>query len=110
MTEATRTRRIEPAEPGGEAICLLTPGGARERSVPVDRLLQAGSFRAAGGGYEVHLPRGEGHWALANAFIEEEAACCPSFAFEVRETDATVVVLAGHPDVPSMDGEHQRRP
>ncbi|MEX2229983.1 MAG: hypothetical protein WEB13_10145 [Dehalococcoidia bacterium] len=99
MAEQGRSRRIEPAEPGGEAICLLSAEGAGHRRVPIDRLLEHGEFVATANGYEARLPRTEDAWRLANMFVEEEAACCPSFAFEVHEREGAVVMLAGHPDV-----------
>lgn len=103
MTEHGRSRRIEPAEPGREAICLLSAEGARRRRVPIDRLLEHGEFVSTANGYEVRLPRTEDAWRLANAFAEEEAACCPSFEFEVRERADAVALLAGHPFISDRD-------
>jgi hypothetical protein len=91
-----RVRRIEPADPAGEPICTLTAGAARRRRTPIDRLLEDGDFVAAGSGYEVRLPRGDREWEIANAFVEEEAACCASFGFEVIEQDDAIVVTGRH--------------
>ena len=87
-----RIRRIEPADPGGEPVCLLTQEQARARLVPIDRLLALGTFEPRAAGYEIRLPPGEEYWVLANDFAEEEAACCASLTLAVEERgDATVV-------------------
>lgn len=89
-----RMRRIEPVEPEGEPICLLTAEGARRRRVPIDRLLTDGTLEPTEAGYEVRLPLGEKYWALANEFAEEEADCCPSLALEIEERDTGIVLRA----------------
>ena len=91
---AIRRRRVEPVEPEGEPVCLLTAAAAHERRVPIDRLLQQGSFEPIERGYEVRLQADQGHWALANQFVDEEAVCCRSFAFELEEDDQTVTLRA----------------
>lgn len=90
----SRARRIEPSDPGGEPVCLLTAEGARERRVPIDRLLEDGEMQPLDNGYEIRLPPGEGYWALANAFAEEEAHCCAALTLEVAESDAAILVSA----------------
>lgn len=89
-----RVRRIEPVEPGGEPVCLLTPGAARSRRVPIDRLLTHGTFEPSEAGYEVWLPPGEEYWTLANDFAEEEARCCAALAIEIEEQDSGIVLRA----------------
>ena len=89
-----RTRRIEPAEPGGEPVCLLTAEGARNRKVPIDRLLALGEFEPAAAGYRIRLPPGDESRALAHEFVQEEAACCASLALEVAERGEAIVVSA----------------
>ena len=91
---SVRTRRIEPADPGGEPVCLLTQEDARARRVPIDRLLALGTIKPKEAGYEIRLPRGEENWTLANEFAEEEAACCASLGLEVEERDGATVVTA----------------
>lgn len=93
----TRTRRIDPADPAGEPICTLTPGAARRRRAPIDRVLAHGDYVAADDGYEIRLPRGDDEWELANAFVEEEAECCASFGFLVIEQDDAIVIVGRHP-------------
>lgn len=87
-----RVRRIEPADPGGEPICLLTAEGARNRRVTVDHLLGHGTLEFEGAGYEIRLPPGDEYWALANEFADEEAACCSSLAFDIYDLDTAIVV------------------
>lgn len=89
-----RVRRIEPAAPGGEPVCLLTPEAARSRRVPIDRLLTHGTFELREAGYEISLPPGGTSWALANEFAEEEAKCCAALAIEIEERDDRIVVHA----------------
>lgn len=89
-----RTRRIAPADPGGEPVCLLTAEGARERLVPIDRLLEHGELRSLDSGYEIRLPPGDASWELANLFAEEEARCCAALALEVAERQDAIVVTA----------------
>ncbi len=73
-------------------MCLLTPEAARRRGVPIDRLLHHGTLEPTEGGYEIRLPAGEGAWALANEFADEESECCPSLAIEIEaDPEATVV-------------------
>ena len=92
--QARRSRRIEPRDPGGEPVCLLTPEAARRRRVPIDHLLSHGIFEQSEAGYEISLPLGETYWALANDFAEEEAKCCAALAIAVEERDTGIVVRA----------------
>lgn len=89
-----RVRHIEPVDPGGEPVCLLTPEGARSRRVPIDRLLVHGILDPTGAGYEIRLPPGEEYWALANEFAVEEAGCCASLALDIEERDTGIVLRA----------------
>lgn len=89
-----RVRHIEPIDPGGEPVCLLTPEVARSRRVPIDRLLTHGTFEPSESGYEVRLPPGEEYWTLANEFAEEEAACCAALGLDIEEQDAGIVLRA----------------
>jgi len=89
-----RSRRIEPSDPGGEPVCLLTADGVRERRVPIDRLLESGELTPLPDGYEIRLPPGNESWAVANAFADEEANCCPALTLEVAETETTVMLAA----------------
>lgn len=90
----SRARRLEPIDPGGEPICRLTPEGARGRRAPIDRVLAQGTFEPRAAGYEIRLPAGEESWALANAFAEEEALCCPTLALELEEHADSVAITA----------------
>lgn len=89
-----RQRHIAPTDPGGEPVCILTAEGARGRRVSIDRLLEHGEMRTLGTGYEIRLPTGDEHWALANAFAEEEAGCCAAMAFDVTESDLAILLIA----------------
>ena len=97
-----RRRRIEPRDPGGEPICLLTAEGAHHRRAPIDRLLEDAGYQSTERGYEIQLARGEQQWTLANQFIEEEAQCCASFGFEVTEDEDAIVVRASHARSPGL--------
>ncbi len=94
MAKLPRRRTISATDPGGEPICTLTPGAAAARSAPIDRLIARGRLDVLGDGYEIRLARDERAWRMAEQFIEEEAACCPAFAFEAAEEGDTVVVRA----------------
>lgn len=75
-------------------MCLLTAEVARTRRVPIDRLLMDGTFEPAEAGYVIRLPPTEQHWALANQFAEEEAACCAALALSIAEEDSAIVLTA----------------
>jgi hypothetical protein len=94
QVEEPRARRIEPVDPGGEAVCSLTGEGAHGRRAPIDVVLQGAQYWPESSGYTIRLPRGEQQWVLALQFIEEEAACCPAFTFEAAELDDAIVVRA----------------
>ena len=47
------------------------------------------------------MPRTDSWWDLAGAFVEEEAACCPSFGFTVTEQDHAIVIVARHGGLPA---------
>lgn len=96
-----RMRHLEPADPAGEPVCTLDAGAARRRRAPIDRLLAIGYYRAADEGYEIQLPRSDGAWDLASAFVEEEAACCASFGFTVTEHDDAIVIVGRHGGLPA---------
>ena len=89
-----RTRKIEAGAPGGEPVCGLTREEASHRRVRPDLLLDRAELRVADDGYEARLPASDEMWALATAFIEEEARCCPFFAWEVTETNDAIIVRA----------------
>lgn len=92
--EFGRVRVIEPRDPGGEPVCLLTPAVARSRAAPIDHLLAHGSFESIESGYRIRLPGGGGSWGLANQFADEEALCCPALRLEVEERRGSVVLTA----------------
>jgi len=94
MPEPVRQRQISAADPGGEPLCLLTAEGARKREVPIDRLLERGTFTVTPTGYEVRLPASDTIWTLADRFIEEEASCCATLDLLVEERNGEITVLA----------------
>jgi len=96
-----RMRRLDPVDPVGEPVDTLTAGTARRRRAPIDHLLAIGDYRAADEGYEIQVPRSDSVGDLASAFVEEEAACCPSFAFTVTEHDDAIVIVARHGALPA---------
>ncbi len=96
-----RMRHLDAVDPVGEPVCALTAGTARRRRAPIDRLLAVGRYRPADEGYAIQLPRTDSWWDLASAFVEEEAACCPSFGFTVTEQDHAIVIVARHGGLPA---------
>lgn len=96
MADAARHRSIVAADPGGEPICSLTAAQASRRTAPIDRLLVIGTFTAGEQGYEIQLPGGDDGWALAERFLEEESACCPSFEFEAVDEGTAVTIRASY--------------
>lgn len=91
---AREARRIPAAQPDAEPICLLTREEAMPRRARPDVFFDRAEWRSADDGYEARLPATDDEWALANAFVEEEAACCPFFAFDLREEDGVIIIRA----------------
>jgi hypothetical protein len=92
-------RRLVPAsEPDAEPACRLAPEEGRRRQADTDSLFAAlASQRETDGGNEFVFRGDPGElWERVSTFVDEEAVCCPFFAFEQEErADGVVLRISG---------------
>ncbi len=90
-----RLRRVyqSPRLPDAERVCSLDRETALRRQEPPDRFLDAALSREQiDGGGIFHFERRPDTWQRVRTFMEEEALCCPFFAFEAWEDEGEVVL------------------
>ena len=100
MASTARRRYVPPRQPDAEQVCLLDAEGASKRAEPADRFLdEARSQVTKENSAEFRFEAQPDTWERINTFIEEEAECCPFFAFEQYEDGKDVVLRIIRPEV-----------
>ena len=100
MATAARRRYVPPAQPDAEQVCLLDAEGASRREEPAGRFLdEARSQVTEESSAEFRFEAKPDTWQRITKFIEEEAECCPFFAFEQFEEGNDVVLRIIRPKV-----------
>ena len=100
MATAARRRYVPPAQPGAAQVCLLDAEGASRREEPAGRFLdEARSQVTNEDSAEFRFAAKPDTWQRITKFIEEEAECCPFFAFEQFEEGDDVVLRIIRPEV-----------
>ncbi|HEU4760111.1 MAG TPA: hypothetical protein VFT91_09050 [Dehalococcoidia bacterium] len=98
MSEPLRHRLVPASEPDAEPACRLTPEEGRRRQGDIDALFErlAEQRQTADGNEFVFRGDPEALWRAVSLFVDEEARCCPFFAFEqVERPDGVLLRVSG---------------
>ncbi len=93
-----RHRLVPASEPDADPACRLTAEDGRHRQTDTDKLFaQLAEQRQTDEGNEfVFRGDPEELWNDVSAFVDEEALCCPFFAFEqVEQSDGVLLRVFG---------------
>ncbi len=93
-----RHRVVPASQPDADPACRLTPEEGHRRQADIDRLFAAlAEQRETVAGNEfVFRGDPDALWNDVSTFVDEEARCCPFFAFEqVEQPDGVLLRLSG---------------
>ncbi len=93
-----RHRVVPASEPDADPACRLTPEEGHRRQTDNDRLFgQLVEQRQTSEGQEfVFRGDPDALWNDVSTFVDEEARCCPFFAFEqVEQPDGVLLQVSG---------------
>jgi hypothetical protein len=93
-----RTLYFPPVNPAAEPVCTLDRATALGRQEAPDKFLDdAFAQESTPTGMEYRFQRTDEMWERVQIFIQEEAQCCPFFAFEVAEREQDLVLTIFRP-------------
>lgn len=99
MATQTRRRYVPAKDPTAEQACSLDAEGAAQRAEPPDGLLGEAVLQVTKeNSSEFRFAAKADTWERIVKFIEEEADCCPFFAFEQFEEGDEVVLRITRPE------------
>ena len=93
-----RRRLVAASEPDADPACRLTPDEGRRRQGDIDGLFArlAEQQQTAEGNEFVFHGDPDALWRAVSLFVDEEARCCPFFAFEqVERPDGVLLRVSG---------------
>ncbi len=94
-----RHRLVPASEPDADPACRLTPEEGHHRQADTDRLFAALAEQrqtSATGNEFVFRGDPDALWNDVSTFVDEEARCCPFFAFEqVERSDGVLLRVSG---------------